>query len=400
MRSRLTSTDIELSIISQRPIEMNFFLRFDSIDGLWFPLIFANNLWLQKMTMFSGTRLGQDSRHSDFTDLNSIMALLLSQLRQRIRVRDFSDITIMGVACLSLIEHLRSNDELSDVHANGLLELVRARGGIDSIERSQRLKILRADIIQSVDKLQPPMLRRPLQNPTIWTARESLTSDITFASLLRDIANKVTYSATMASLWNLKGICQDVGAACSGHSTFDAVSYYESLLYLNHDLLSITQASEYEEILRISMLHLTQPMFRFGAFHPNNCQSRSSKLRAALESFSIGEYDRTIALWILFIGYMFSFGTTDHAYFRLMLQAALDQHQVPRKGAWTTLNDELKQFIWIDCIHGVSGRYFYDMLEEDSSLEYHSTMPDHFSFDTRASTAAWSDLKPQSPRTQ
>lgn len=367
LRPILTHPGIDLLISSQCPIDRQFLAQAIEPHTTWFPLAFSEDIWLQKITMFSGLHLLPGPNASDVLQINSIAASVLSHLNHCIQIRDVSDIVIVGAAFLSLAEHLKGNEEVAAVHANGLTELIRVRGGLTSLDRLHRLMVVRADIIRSVDILQPPLLHRPT-DATVPTTKESLMLDQEFAGLLRGVASNVASSEIMASLWTLKSISQDIEAVRNGHSSFDAVSYYESLLCLNHDLLSLTPSCRYEEILRLSVLNFTQPMFRFGAFHAGSCQARSIRLRIAMEFTDLRFCSRTILLWITFVGFMLSHGTSEHTSFKQSLQKLLDQSNIPRKGSWSILQIELKRFIWIDCIHDICGSYFYDTIEDDAVI--------------------------------
>lgn len=314
------------------------------------------------------------------------MSSFLSQLNERISRSDLSDGTIASVSCLALGEHIKGNDQLAKVHATGLAEMVRLRGGLETIQRARRAKIARADIVRSVDNLEPALLPRLIKehHPVAFDqAAVSKQFTETIVAMARNGLNPNLVSA----LWTLGGICQNLESSWVGDVTLDATSYYENLLCLNHDLLSVEAHVGFHETLRVSMLNFTQPMFRYCAYGWRSCRMRARQLKASFEKMDLSQHKEEVVLWLVFNAYMFSRGMDEGPWFKSRFRAALDEMHIPRTGAWSTVKTYLQQFLWTDSIHDQSGQQFYDLLEQDDdTLSCHLNDLAH-SFPGRRSSA-------------
>lgn len=317
--------------------------------------------------MFSALHHASNRNEAPPANANALMSSFLSQLNDRISRSDLSDGTIASVSCLALGEHIKGNDQLAKVHATGLAEMVRLRGGIETIQRARRAKIVRADIVRSVDNLEPAMLPRLLkEHPSLAMGHTAA------AKVLTDTVVKMARSGLspnlVTALWTLGGICQHLELSWAGDVTLDATSYYENILCLNHDLLSFEAQASFDEVLRISLLNFTQPMFRYCAYESRSCQVRARKLKSHCEKVDLGQCNQDVALWIAFNAYMFSRGMEEGPWFKRQLQRTLDERHIPRLGGWNMMKAYLQRFLWTDSIHEQSGQQFYNLLEQDDDV--------------------------------
>lgn len=302
------------------------------------------------------------------------MCSFLAQLNHRISGLDLSDGTIASVACLTIIEHIHGNDKLSEVHAEGLATMVRLRGGLHAISRMRRVEVARADIVRSVDNMVVPLLPRiakaiPASVPRIPARPTGFDEMINDMSRTRICTDLIKASSTLGS------ICQSLEDALGGDSVLDTTDFYEAVLCLIHDLLSLDPRSPLDEVLRICLLNFTQPLlgilnftqplFRYCVFAGRSCRVRSAKLRLALDQIADTPINDDLRLWITFNGYVASFYTIHRSWYRPRLLALFGKRSIPTSGAWDRVKAHLRRFLWTDSIFETNIKQFYDTLEQD-----------------------------------
>lgn len=264
-------------------------------------------------------------------------------------------------------EHIKGNTKLAKVHASGMAEMIRLRGGLGTIQRARRAKIVRADIVRSIDTLEPPMLPR--------LTRDSVPLGPGLSNPPNQYREKINllYKSGISpeitsTLWTLGSVCETVEAAWMDCMTFDATSFYESVLCINHDMLSFTPRTTFDEILKISIINFTQPMFRQCAFSEQSCRLRTERLRSLLEEHDISVYDENVALWITFVAYMTSQQiSSERDWFKERLLATLETLSIPKTQFWNEVKFRLQDFLWTESIHDCVGRQSYDSIEADEA---------------------------------
>lgn len=292
------------------------------------------------------------------------MSSFLSQLNERISRADLSDGTIASVSCLTVGEHIKGNYQLARVHASGMAEMVRLRGGLHTIDRARRSKIVRADIVRSADTLEPPLLPRLPREPLpVGSSPRRPSTEL--ATAIAKLSRTDMSSVLVSIIWTLGSICASLEAAWQGQETLDATSYYEHVLCLNHDLLTFSPRTAFDEALKLSIINFTQPMFRYCAYTQNSCERRAQKLRSALEQLYPDQYDPDIVLWMFFTGYMNSQHTSEYDWFKAGLNSVFQQTQSSVMYDWQILKDHLQRFMWTDAIHDQFGKHFFDNFQSN-----------------------------------
>lgn len=349
---------------AQHPIETRFSLQSNPIRSSWFPLAFEDDLWLQNIALFSALHHASNRNEAPPEGANELMSSFLSQLNERISRSDLSDGTIASVSCLALGEHIKGNDQLAKLHASGMAEMIRLRGGLHTIERARRSKMVRADIVRSADTLEPPLLPRlPRESLPLGSSLRGPSPQL--ASMIATLSHTELSPALISVLWTLGSICESLESAWRGEVTLDASSYYEHILCLNHDLLVFEPRTTFDEALKLSILDFTQPMFRYCAFTEHSCRKRSTRLRSALEQLYLEQHNQDMVLWMLFTGYMTSHQTEEYPWFKSRLAKALEERQICRSGDWIRLQVCLLNFMWTESIHEQLGKFFYNALQSD-----------------------------------
>lgn len=320
---------------------------------------------MQNIVLFSALHHASNQGTSPPQGANALMSSFLSQLNERISRSDLSDGTIASVSCLTLGEHIKGNDQLAKVHASGMAEMVRLRGGLHTIDRARRSKIFRADLVRSADNLEAPLLPRLPKEP-LPPCADSQGPGAELAETISKLPHTLMAPVLLTLAWTLGTICASLDRAWRGQEILDATSYYEYVMCLNHDLLNFIPSTAFDQALRLSMINFTQPMYRYCAFTQNSCELRAQRLRSAIEQLYIRNFDRDVILWMLFTGYMNSEQTTEHDWFKAHLQDILKRIKSPVIGDWQTFKTHLQKFLWTDSVHDQLGKHFFDNLRNDS----------------------------------
>lgn len=297
----------------------------------------------------------------------ALMSSFLTHLNEKISRSDLSDDTIASVSCLALLEHSRGNDKLSKIHAKGLVEMIRLRGGLHTMQRVRRAKIARADIVRGVDNMEAPLLERLVRDPQA-SGPSSSTASAHLRNIIAELSRAGISAGLIKILWSLDSLCQNLEIAWTESSDLDASTYYETMLCLNHDLLSLDSGCSLDEVLRISLLDFMQPMFRYCAFGQRSCRLRSARLKSLIEQLDASSLDDELLLWIMLNGYMTSYRTSQRQWYRTRLVAILGESGIPSEAAWEQIKARLQRFLWTDSIHDPIGKSFYNSLNEGQCL--------------------------------
>lgn len=355
----------------QNPIEACIRLQAKAGQSSWCPLAFEDDAWLQNIVLFSALQHASNQELLPAQGASALMSSFLTQLNDRISRSELSDSTIASVSCLTLGEHIKGNHQIAKVHATGMAEMVRMRGGLYTIERARRSKIVRADIIRSADTLEPPMLPRLPREPLL-PYGDDQTSPTKVASAIAKLSRAAMSPILISSIWTLRTICTSLDRAWAARCFLDATSYYEHVLCLNHDLLTYIPSSAFDQALKLSTINFTQPMFRYCAYTENSCERRVQRLKYALEQLYFEHYDQDLVLWMLFTGYMSSEHTCEHDWFKERLNNILRQIQSSIMRDWQVLKKRLQNFVWTDCLHDRLGKHFFDnLLDEERRVPLH-----------------------------
>ena len=276
---------------------------------------------------------------------------------------NFSDETITLICLLSVYEDMRGNIEVAKLHATGLDEIITLRGGLRTIDRICRAKVMCANLLPCADRLDVPMLCRPipLSANNTSTDEEDLALPAPVGPL--EVMSQGNIHVMLTSIIEItRKISSDRHAAQNENITFDMLLYYERVMCLTRNLLSIKGLDGFEELLRLCMISYLQPMYRHCAFEPQNSYIRAEKLREAFGKSDMAAHDPIASLWAVFVAFMVSRNTPDDSYFREMLLYTLDRAQIPRCGAWSNLRDYLQRFLWTDFAHEDHGKFLYEKL--------------------------------------
>lgn len=245
--------------------------------------------------------------------------------------------------------------------------MIRLRGGLHTMERVRRVKIARADIVRGVDNMEAPLLERLVKDPQA-SGPNSSTASAHLRNIIAELSRAGTSTGLIKILWSLDTVCQNLEIAWTGSSDLDARTYYETMLCLNHDLLSLDSRCSLDEVLRISLLDFTQPMFRYCAFGQRSCRLRSARLRSLIEQLDATSLDDDLLLWIMFNGCMTSYRTNQRPWYRTRLVAILGESGISSGAAWEQIKARMQRFLWTDSIHDPIGKGLYNSLKQGDNV--------------------------------
>lgn len=123
-------------------------LTFDPISKVYFPEGLTDDCCVSAIVYTVSGRLEHTYRISGLpTSALSLHQQSISRLRKRIASGRITDHTICAVTILATYEYCKGDDEASDAHFNGIVNLIKARGGFNAIDKRVHVKIYRYAVV-------------------------------------------------------------------------------------------------------------------------------------------------------------------------------------------------------------------------------------------------------------
>lgn len=288
-----------------------------------------------------------------------LSAASVTAVNQRIKEATYTDALIGAVSCLAGIEVYLNHVQEAAMHHSGLVELLRLRGGIKSIDKAIQTKVYRSAILPAVDQLSLPGVPRiqfsvsPLRSALLnRESCEEYTAMLATQGLEQELID-IFSDLHMLSVTLERAIVQRVRISQRG---FD-----EETLNLFHDLLSVDcrrlkhlgTALRYAALIYVSTLTRTQPF-------PSYFSSKMSRVLAE-EVESLGDTTKSnMLVWAVFMGNMAATSTPEQLRFRHMLSAMLESLDI---AGWHECQNRLQYVCWIPAVHDEQGQNLWDMVQ-------------------------------------
>lgn len=386
------------------------YLGFNPVQRFWFPMALSDEALLH--TIMYSAALGLSRSPSPTTalsashDLTQLVAPILRLLTSRLSnsntnatTHPITDATIAAVSCLVMVENERGDLKKSLLHLSGLSQMVRNRGGLETISPGLVMKIARADSEGSVDNLTRPTLPQVKRlAPTLYNTlppSARIPPSRTFMSLLSlpELASTPHLSSPLLALANFTTALNHYTSSAPGPhlGSINPRSYDEDLLSLSASLLSLSLASEpqpqthtrtspsslmssptpsltpFHISLQIASLIYTKSINRSLTLPPTSSQILSIRLHQSLvlllPSSSTSSSSSSsplllplpLTLWLLTMGGLASqpLGTPSK-YFIDQLVLLLQSH--PDLQTWERSRITLKEVLFVDVVHEVPCR--------------------------------------------
>ncbi|KAF2184487.1 hypothetical protein K469DRAFT_634018 [Zopfia rhizophila CBS 207.26] len=327
------------------------FFSFNPAKQNWLPIALTDEAWFYTILYVSASVLAGDTGcHTKFQDAACLLDNALRRLNWRLATGVMpSDETMGAIACLAMLDNSEGNRERSWLHARGLAEMVRMRGGISCVHERLRMKVYRGILEIAVD-----LDRRPLL-PDFYRSRSLLEHEMECSAVETSRPVLSLFPAHPA----LAGIFQDLFALSQyierAQTGIDPNAFDEDIFNLQQRLLACnsTDMSEFNSAFRITALLYTKSLTGLIAKLPKTSLGLVWKLRVLLDKFSIPPMP--MMLWALFMGGLAALeGTREQEWF-LSKIAICALEYLKGNACWAAVRQTLSSILWISTIHDAAG---------------------------------------------
>ena len=334
------------------PISKGVRLKYNPIETIWYPAVLTDEVSLHTILFSCAMHFCLGSGQSTFKDSDLLMKIILDRLNRRVHRGDYSDLTIGGISCLALCQNQLGNHETWGMHAAGMSEMIRARGGFDAVRDVLHMKIYRADIIGAVDTMLRPYLPRPRRKTETVYSMISISHPRSIEVLLADISLS---SAVSGALTDLESLCHALNHAVDKQISIDPFAFDEDVVCIQHDLLRSLNPEQdsFERLVVLTSLIFIQMLTREVPF-TRVCSGRLSKaVKEALLAISVAIVPSPLVFWMLFMGGLVSTATSEKGWFRTRLQ----EFQLLGNSSfrWENISAQLQEVFWVDSVQGPFG---------------------------------------------
>lgn len=309
------------------------FFGFNPVKSFWFPAALTDEVLLHTVMYSAAWGLAQSDPSRGAQDLLQLSGPIFRLLTERLGGRKpVNDATIGAVSCLVMVENMSNNQAKRTLHMNGLQQMIKSRGGLENIDPSLVMKIIRADMEGSADSLIKPLLP-PLKRvaSTLYktlpvfmrTPPSKSFEELLIAPELRGQIKDV-----LLDLSNFTAAVQYYTAQRYNHSTcgvIDPRSFDEDLLSITRDLLDLRNLTAIEEALQIAALIFVKSVGRGLPFTLGSNDTAAGprllpkRLRQAMSMYlnaGLMTLSKVVLLWQLTMGGLASStGQSEHAWF-------------------------------------------------------------------------------------
>lgn len=339
------------------PIRQYVPLKFNPIETIWYPAVVSDEVFLHAILFSSALHFSLLSGHSTFKGSELLTRAILDRLNRKLHSGNYSDTTIGAVSCLALCGNQTGDSQQWEMHIAGMSGMIRARGGMRSVESKMQMKLHRADIFGSVDGLIQPHLPRPIRRsrPLYDSAGVNLVL-IPVVPLLLDVnLNPRVFNA----LVDLASLCLAVNFVAENQLPIDPFSFDEDTTCIAHDLLTSYNPAHRnaEQACLIVALILVQTLTRERPFAKRGPARIAQALKENLQSLESEAVPPELMLWILLMGSLVSINTDERDWFHQKLRDF--QHSRNDLRMWENARSQLKQTFWIDAIHDRLGEVMW-----------------------------------------
>ncbi|KIW61931.1 hypothetical protein, variant [Exophiala xenobiotica] len=277
-----------------------------------------------------------------------------------------SNPTIAVVLTLAVSALFMGEDETFKHHMMGLRRMVNLRGGIAAFQGNKLLtEIFRCDIGMAMQNgSEPIFFNDPLSEPFVsYPARELLT--------IRNghgITDSQRHSETLlhkmdenlVEAWRvMQRFCSIVNLAVETQQMLSPGLLYDTMASVMYRLLHMSfDQGSVDEAVRLGLLGLTYHIFLqwqylrlpyvYFPWVYKDCLLHSKLVDGASSQ---------IMLWLLMVGAVSAFTTSDHPWLMVCLRKHMDKCQVK---SWNRMREVLKSFMWVGLLHDKPGKEVFD----------------------------------------
>ncbi|KAL6905136.1 hypothetical protein GGI43DRAFT_301829 [Trichoderma evansii] len=359
--------DLPVALVGHALLYINFYFHSIAADSYtlpcllfnpakrdWFPKMMEDEAWRCIILSLSANTLASlTGSSSNYVDSHSLLDEALRQLKSRVASGSLpTDQTLGAISCLAMWSNDQGNHDKAWIHAQGLAELVKLRGGFSKIDNRMRSKVYRGVFDIAVDVDQPPLLDEGLRDSP---SREIVSEDGVDSEselVLSECRIPPRLSSIFHDITQLNAVVDD---AMTRNIKLDTDSLYESVFGLYNRLLSCQsdRMSDCDNGLRISLILYIKSLTsngRFNATSMNLVRKLQASIQGCLHS------PNSLTRWKLFIGSMAaSDRTTEQQWFFQHSAATMAESDVASADGWVAFQEELSSILWVKPVHEAAG---------------------------------------------
>ncbi|KAL7904810.1 hypothetical protein GGI35DRAFT_472023 [Trichoderma velutinum] len=339
-------------------------LLFNPAKRDWFPSMMQDEAWRCIILSLSASTLAAvTGSSSNYVDSHTLLDEALRQLKGRVASGALpSDQTLGAISCLSMWSNDQGNYDKAWIHAKGLAELVKLRGGFSKISDGMRSKLYRGVFDIAVDLDRPPLLDGLCDSP-------SPISEYALGS--EESASSPPECRIPSSLFSIfqdvLQVSTTIDDAMTRNIKLDTIQLYETAFDLYNRLLNCQSNTmpSCDDSLRICLILYIKSIVshdRLNVTSMNLVRKLQASIQGCLHSSA------PLTRWKLFIGGLASSdGTSEQQWFLQHLATAMSENNMSGEDGWKSLQTELSDILWAKPIHETVGHRLWLQIEETRS---------------------------------
>ncbi|KAK6383106.1 hypothetical protein LTS17_003776 [Exophiala oligosperma] len=336
------------------PISKYASVSSNAIKEIWLPAAINDEVFLHVILLSSAMHYISTMNCQDVGDSKVLLKVIFDRLNRRLQTGNYSDTTIGAVSCLALCDNSEGNHTQWAMHAAGMSEMIRNRGGIASIPPEKRLKLYRGEVIGAVDTLSMPRLPRPPRSTESLYKAIKMTFPLD-AILLSALVESDLTPNMFDLLIDLSLFAQTLNYAAKTGVIIDSTAYEEDITCMQYDLLTfdMTGATIVDSACRLAALAFGKSIMQETPFARTASMEISRQLQNILTTLRTECTRSDLLFWVQVMGALVSSQTDEKDWFRAHLRAFVGQRV--DLVTWTNAKVLLEALFWVDCLFDVQG---------------------------------------------
>ncbi|KAL7949358.1 hypothetical protein V8C42DRAFT_351003 [Trichoderma barbatum] len=338
-------------------------LLFNPAKRDWFPSMMQDEAWRCLILSLSASTLASvTGSSSNYLDAHTLLDEALRQLKGRVASGTLpSDQTLGAIACLSMWSNELGNHDKAWIHAKGLAELVKLRGGFPKISDRMRSKVYRGVFDIAVDVDRPPVLHEGLRDSP---SRETNSEDSLESEESSSSSSGCAISPRLSSIFqDVVQFSTTVDDAIIRNTKLDTTSLYETVFGLYSRLLTCQSdtMSGCDNSLRICLILYIKSIVSQDRVNATS-MNLVRKLQASIQGCP--HSSTPLTRWKLLVGGMVATdGTAEQQWCLQHLAAAATENNMVGEEGWKALQVELSDVLWAKPIHETAGYRLWLQIE-------------------------------------
>ncbi|KAJ4265363.1 hypothetical protein NW762_004651 [Fusarium torreyae] len=303
---------------------------------------------------------GGEFSHSTRNRLRQTIKLLQDKIHDR--EKQLEDTTSAVIIMLAMMADAMEDAQAFEAHSNGLRRIVRMRGGLEGYNNNRQLqiKLCRVDLGWSIRSGCKPEIYhgKPAWEPLLeafGTVESSFDTHIPSRDFMNQFA---TWDYRLQNVFkDLRDFSSLANRLTPGCQKLKPEAFQEIMLSIQYRLLILDYSCDpnpIQEAMRVGLLAYESTIFLQIQGTKLKSDDFSQRLREAIQAIAVlGEATANIKLWLLLVGSMMVFdGNEDW-----LVQSI---QSLTGRQTWTEVRKRVKEIVWIDVVHDVSGREAYE----------------------------------------